>query len=75
MKYFLILAMLLVGCEHDQDRATAIRSDGSSIASVSKAEEVCYRGVVYVQFYPRSTAAWGGVKLMQSGRPEPCKEL
>ena len=73
MKYFLMLAILLAGCD-SQPQPMTQHLDGRLIPEII-GREYCYRGVVYVAFHNYTQMVWGGVKLTPSGQTEICKLL
>lgn len=37
-------------------------------------DEICYKGIIYVNFRPRHNDAWGSVKIGSDGKPMTCVE-
>jgi hypothetical protein len=68
--------MLLSGCFGNEDKTVTVEvSTGKAIEAVEWAKEICYKGVVYVEFYGNSNSKlpWGGVKYNTNGTVSTCK--
>lgn len=74
-KTLLIVAMLalaLSACVKKEDMAVDAQS-GRLISPTTYGDEVCYRGVVYVQF-GAAQSSWGGPKFNTDGNVALCNK-
>lgn len=68
----------LAGCADEQSKTVVVESStGRVIDTVARAEEVCYKGVIYVNLNPYSDGRlnWGGAKFNPDGKVATCKTV
>lgn len=59
-----VVLFISFGCTGADNIPRSAASDGSVVRdNTTDAQEICYKGVVYVWFHPHTNAGWGTIRL------------